>query len=723
MKQVIQNYKTGELKLLEVPSPYCKSNSVIIQNMVSLISIGTEKQMIELGQKSLLGKAKARPDLVKRFIAKAKKEGLIKTFNEALGRMDNPVPLGYSSSGIVIEVGRDVHKFTPGDRVACIGAGFASHAEFVAIPENLCVKLPENAVTKEPVSFEEGSFGMLGIVALHGIRCANLKFGENVAVVGLGLLGLISVQILKAYGCQVIATDISNSKLDMAKKLGADVVCVLPEFVNKCNILSEGAGVDAVILTVATKTEEPVNLAVEASRFKGKIVLVGVADIHPNRNEMWHKEVEIIVSCAGGPGTFDPFYEIQGIDYPFGYVRWTENRNLQEFLRLIADKKISMSSLITHRFSINEAEKVYENLMSNTGGPYVGVTLNYPESNSKKNTIILKNTQQKTEKQISLGVIGAGLFGKALMLPALKKNKAFNLHTISTATGPNGQNVGLKYGFSACTTNYKEVIANPNINALMILTSHSAHCSMVLKALDSGKHIFVEKPLCINENELSRIITAYEALNIKPAFTVGYNRRFSPLALKLKNFFINRQDPLIMTYRVNPGFVPADSWVHQPEEGGSRIIGEMCHFVDMMQYVSGSLVSKVFAERISANNKTALNSDNISITFKFNDGSIGNLIYTASGDKSFSRERMEAFCEGKTIVLDDYRILTTFNNGKQNKISLWNQDMGYDSEISNFAETILGKTKPILTPEEFFNSTLTVIKANESVDKGGPVLI
>ncbi len=445
MKQIIQNYRTGIVELAEVPVPLCSGDTMLVRNEASLVSIGTERSVIELGQKSLLGKAKARPDLVKRFLEKAQKEGFYKTFQEALGRLDQPTALGYSSAGVVVEVGRNVHKYAPGDRVACIGAGYASHAGYVKVPANLCCRIPNG------LSFEEASFGMLGIIALHGIRCAKLTFGESVAVVGLGLLGLLSVQMLKAYGCRVIGTDLDPAKIALARQLGAAVAVGGADFKNACEVFSEGLGIDAVVLTVATKSDEPINIAVDIARNGGRIVCVGVADIHPRRNEMWHKEVEIIVSRAGGPGTFDPVYENKGIDYPVGHVRWTENRNLVEFIRLVAEGKVNVRALISHRFLIAEAETVYKNIMENKGGPYVGVILEYPDEgkglavNGERLKVFKTPTVLKSavSKNLSVGVIGAGLFGKALLLPALKKLPTVHFHTLSTSSSANVHHTGI----------------------------------------------------------------------------------------------------------------------------------------------------------------------------------------------------------------------------------------------------------------------------------------
>jgi len=734
MFQLVQNYRTGEIELVNVPIPNCGSNSVLVKNHFSLVSIGTERSIIELGKKSLLGKARARPDLVKRFLDKAKKEGFLKTFQEALGRLDNPVPLGYSSAGVVVEVGKNVHKFSVGDKVACVGAGYAAHAEYITVPENLCCKIPEN------VSFEEASFGMLGIIALHGIRCANLTFGERVAVIGLGLIGLLTVQILKAYGCVVAGFDIDPSKVDLAKQLGVDAAVTDPEeFKNLTNRITEGYGTDAVIITAATKSAEPIHLAVEISRFRGRVVVVGVVDIHPNRNEMWHKEVEIIVSKAGGPGSLDPIYENKGIDYPVGYIRWTENRNLQEFLRLISERKIYLRPLITHRIHIRDALSLYNDMLNNKGGPYIGVVIEYnkDEKDIYAKGVSKENYDDKNEKlKVSnfpnlsensfvttpvVGVIGAGLFGKALLIPALSKVPNVKLHTICTAHGINANHVAKKYHFQNITTNYQEVIQNQDINSVVILTPHSSHAKMVIEALKANKHVFVEKPLCINEEELKEIYDTYVGLANKPFLMVGYNRRFSPHSQKLKETILNRRDPVMIYYRINAGFVQPNHWVHSEEEGGGRIIGEVCHFVDLMMYFTDSLPFKVYAERVSGNNKTIVNDDNVSVTIKFSDGSVGNIFYSASGDKAFSRERVEVYCEGKTILINDFKETQFWFGGKTKKYKTINQEIGYNEELKHFANVISGIEKPKISFEEIYYSTLAVFKINDSLIKGKPI--
>jgi predicted dehydrogenase/threonine dehydrogenase-like Zn-dependent dehydrogenase len=725
MKQIIQNYRTGHLECTVAPVPVCSSDTLLVMNVASLVSIGTERSMIELGKKSLLGKARARPDLMKRFIEKAQKEGLFKTFQEALDRLDQPTALGYSTAGVVVEVGRNVHGFSPGDRVACIGAGYASHAEYIKIPEKLCCRIPDG------VTFEEASFGMLGIIALNGIRLARLTFGEFVAVLGLGLLGLLSVQILKAYGCRVIGMDLDPAKIDLASRLGADVVATEPEFKKSCEVFSEGHGVDAVILTVASHSDAPVHAAVDVCRFGGRVVCVGVVDIHPSRNEMWHKEVEIVVSRAGGPGTFDPLYENKGIDFPMGFVRWTENRNLAEFLRLIGGRKVDVRSLISHRFSLEKAEAVYGDILENRGGPYIGVVLEYPNAGRGVEAIgdrlirdakAVSDTSLIKGAKISLGVIGAGLYGKALLLPALKKIPNFDLRTLAAASSANASHTAKKYSFSQCTTDYRQILDDRDVQAVVILTPHSLHARMVVEALKEGKHVFVEKPLCVTEGELAEIRQAYGEGDGR-LLMVGYNRRFSSHAAKMEMALTKRQDPMVIHYRVNAGFVPADHWVHSEAEGGGRIIGEVCHFVDFMQFMTKSHPVRVYAERVSGNNNSTVNSDNVVITLKFADGSVGDITYAASGDKAFSREQIEIFSEGMTIVSSDFKQTLIYRDGKKHSFKTMGQEMGYREELQHFCDVITGKVTPQLTAEEVFYSTQTVFSINTSIERNLPISI
>jgi predicted dehydrogenase/threonine dehydrogenase-like Zn-dependent dehydrogenase len=721
MKQVVQSYKTGDVTLREVPVPQCGSKRILVRNSHSLISLGTERSTIELGRKSLLGKAASRPDLVRRAWDKAKKEGLLKTWQEAMGRLDTPTPLGYSSAGLVEQCGVAATEFAPGDRVACVGQGFASHAEFVSVPVNLACRIPEG------VSDEEASFGMLGIIALHGIRSANLTFGSRVVVMGLGLLGLLTIQMLKAYGCEIIALDPAADKTALAKQLGFNNATGDPsELAILCNNKTGGFGADAVIITAATKDCGPVDQAIQLCRPKGRIVVVGTADIHPDRNELWQKEVEIIVSKAAGPGSLDPIYEIEGVDLPIGDVRWTEKRNLQEFLRLIANKLVDVRSLITHRFKIEEAEAVYEQFVAGKLLHPIGVLLAYPSHAKIERSLPVLFTQAKAKargQSVSIGVIGAGLFGKALLLPSLQSQSDMSLHTLVTGSGASVEHSARKFGFAYQATDADTVWQNPEVDAVVGLTPHSQHANLVQLAIANNKALFLEKPLCTTEAELSELrIQASEAQSL-PIIFVGHNRRYSPHAIKMKAWLAVRQSPMVLQMRINTGFIPSSHWVHSEDEGRSRVVGEMSHFIDLIQYLAGARIIRVSAERISGDNSSSVNNDNIAISFKLADGSVGSMIYSASGDKAFSRESTEIFFDGKTILSKDFRMSELHSGGKTETFKTTGQEMGYSQELKAFIESVSGQTEPSLGVADLFATMDVIFAVERSLATGQTITI
>jgi len=707
MKQILQSYKTGEVLLRDVPVPLCGPKKVLVRNCNSLISLGTERSIIELGKKSILGKAVARPDLVRRAIDKAKKEGLIKMWNEAMGRLDSPTALGYSCSGLVMECGISASEFSPGDRVACIGQGFASHAEFVSVPVNLVCRIPEG------VSEEDASFGMIGIIALHGIRNADLTFGSRVVVMGLGLLGLLTVQILRAYGCKVIAVDPSKEKMDLAHKFSA--ICPfspensLSKIVNE---YTEGHGADAIIITASTTTRDPVDMAIKLSRPRGKIVIVGTADIHPDRNELWHKELQLVVSKAAGPGSLDPLYEIEGVDFPIGDVRWTQKRNLQEFLRLLADKKIDLGPLITHRFLIDEADLAYEQLISGKLKNPIGVLLEYSGKAIVDRFLPAPKKIIKNKGEIQVGVIGAGLFGKALLLPALQKQSGVNLHTLVTESSASSEHSGRKFGFNFHSTDDEKIWTDPTIGAVFGLTPHSNHIELVRKAIKFKKPLFLEKPLCISTQELDWIAQEAEEFGM-PLVMVGHNRRYSIHTKKICDWLMGNKSPIVINMRVNAGFLFADHWVHSEAEGRSRIVGEMSHFIDLCQFIAKSRIHRISAERVSGNNKSIINNDNVVINFKFENGSIGSLTYTALGSRSYSREFIEVFFDGNVIVSDDFRVTTFYESGRAHKFKSRNQEMGYREELSYFFNCLTGEQDLAIQQTDMIR-TMAVIFAIES---------
>ena len=665
MKQVIQSYKTGQVTLEEVPVPMCSRKSILVRNCHSLVSLGTEKSTIALGKKSLIGKARARPDLLKRAIEKAKTQGFKKTWIEAMGRLDTPTPLGYSAAGIVVETGTEAHGFSPGDRVACIGQGFASHAEFISVPITMAVKISAQ------VSTQAAAFGMLGCIALHGIRSANLTFGSTVGVIGLGLLGQLTVQMLKAYGCDVFAFDINVEKMQLAKQFGADIT------------REKKDNVDAVIITAATDSAEPVDLGIEWCRPKGKIVVVGVADIHPDRNALWKKELELIVSKAAGPGSLDEYYEKHGVEYPVELARWSQNRNLQEFLRLLDQKLIQLDALITHQYAIDQAEKVYVDFLNNQLNNPIGVLFQYPAQSPVVRHVPLTDQKNNSIRKevVTVSVIGAGIFGKSVFLPALSKNKNVRLNTLITHSGMNAQHVAKRFGFASCSTDVN-VAFDTSTDAIIALTPHSQHASLVLKALQEKKALLIEKPLCVHPEELAEMKIVYETLSEPPVIMVGHNRRYSPHATQMKLWLSHRVNPAVMSYRVNAGFVSRDHWVHSDREGRSRIIGEMTHFIDFIQAVLNEKIVSVVAKSVTGNS-TVIKNDNVIVTFSLDRGSIATLIYSAQGNRQCSREYMEIFFDGKTIVCDDFRE-TKLIADKKEKFKTREQALGYAQEIDAF---------------------------------------
>ena len=721
MKQVVQSYKNGNVKLKNVPVPRCGSKSILIKNQTSLISIGTERSIIDLGRKSLAMKAAARPDLVRRVWDKAKKEGLLKTYKEVLGRLDTPTPLGYSSAGIIEECGIAATEFSPGDRVSCIGQGFASHAEFVTVPVNLVCKIPEG------VSNEEASFGMLGCIALHGIRCAKLSFGSRVVVIGLGLIGLLTVQILKAYGCEIIAQDHDEYKSKTAKELGViDSTVQISELERLSDERSKGHGVDAVIITANTKKSDPVDLAIKLCRSRGKIVIVGVTDIHPDRNELWQKEIELLVSKAAGPGSLDPLYELEGVDLPIGDVRWTQKRNLEEFLRLLRIKKVNVLSLVTHRYPIAEAESAYKQIIGNELHNPIAILLNYFENtpiNRSFPTPQFHKSKYSNKDNVKLGVIGAGLFGKALLLPALKKLPGICLHTLVTSSGTNVEHISSKFGFLNQSTDTEKIWSNKEIDGVIGLTPHSNHAKLVHNALEKNKPLFLEKPLCTSLKELKEIKEKVENLERLPILMIGHNRRFSSHTKKIQSWLKSRVSPLVLQMRVNSGHVPHTHWVNSEPEGRSRIVGEISHFIDLFQSLIGNNVIRLHAERISGNNKSVVNNDNLVVALKFKDGSIANLTYSALGDKAYSRESIEIFFDSKIISLHDFRRSELHENGKTIVYKTSSQEMGYSEELDHFKNCLSGKENQIVSMEEIFATMKTIFAIENSLATANAVNI
>lgn len=705
MKQLVQRIKDGEMKVVDLPIPFLKPKGVLVRNHFSLISAGTERTTVEAGKENLLIKAYKNPEIVKQVYQIIRRDGVIPTLERILGNLNDYKTLGYSSSGVVIESTSE--KFKPGDRVACAGAGYANHAEIVFIPENLCVKLPDN------VSFEEGAFTTLGAIALQGVRLANPTLGENIVVIGLGLLGLIAIQLLKANGCRVIGLDVSDEALKFAKKFGADFVLKSSKNEKETIIeLTNGFGADKVLITAGTESNEPIELAGLITREKGKVVVVGAVKMDIPRGPFYNKEIEVVISKSYGPGRYDPKYEEQGIDYPYGYVRWTENRNMQAVVDLISQGRLNFKSLITHKFQIDDFQKAYDLILGKTKEFYRGILFEYPQEITFEKRIFVTDKKQKPITDIRVGFIGAGSFAQSSLLPHLK-NLNVNLVNVCTTDGLTASNVANKFGFERFTTSPEEILNDEKINVVFIATRHDSHAKYVIEALKAGKKVFVEKPLAVYYDELKAIID----LEVENKFLlVGFNRRFSKSIQDIKNHFPS--GPFNFLYRVNAGKLPLDHWTQSEEQGG-RIIGEVCHFVDTLSFLCNSYPKLVYAQSISNKIGNSKEEDTISILIKFEDGSIGTIIYQANGDSSIPKEYLEVSAMQKSAILQNFERVDFYSGGKKKSKNYFGK--GHKEEVEAFINAIRkGESSPIELDSLYFTtqSTFAIV---ESLRTGKPI--
>ncbi|HEY4424870.1 MAG TPA: bi-domain-containing oxidoreductase [Pyrinomonadaceae bacterium] len=690
MKQVLQNRKTGRPFVGEVPVPALQKGRVLVRTVASLISAGTERAAVELVSKGLVQEARQRPDLVKAVVAKVKSEGLLNTFASVRDKMAASQSLGYSAAGIVEAVAEDVTEFRAGDRVACAGVGFASHAEVLSVPKNLCVHLPDG------VSFESGAYGTLGAIALQGVRLAEPTLGESVVVIGLGLVGQLTVQLLKANGCRVFGLDLDQSRVALALELGADKAVVSSDAAAKeIETWTRGHGADAVLITAATDSNQPIELAARVSRLKGRVIVVGMTGMDIPRAPFFSRELKLVISMSYGPGRYDPEYEERGHDYPLPYVRWTEKRNIESFLDLIADGRLNVERLTTHRFPITEADRAYQLISGELQEPNLGVVLNYdPETEViRKVSLGAASPVRKSEKSIGLGVIGAGGYVPAMLLPHFK-NERVEFRSIATATGVTAHDVGKRFGFSHAMSSAEEVLDDASVNLVVIGTRNNTHAELARGALERNKHVFCEKPLALNDEQLDSVLEAARSSSAK--LMVGFNRRFAPLTQRAKEFFNNVDAPLSVLYRVNAGRIPNEHWMQNSEEGGGRIIGEGCHFIDLIQYLVGAPPVSVFAESISAKSSKIVDADSVIITLRFADGSNGSVAYLAEGDKGLAKERVEIFGAGRSFVLDDFRRATLYKDGREEQVASKAQDKGQQEQVRVVCASVLqGGAAPI----------------------------
>jgi len=665
-----------------VPVPALQRGRVLVRTVASLISAGTERAAVELVSKGLVQEARQRPDLVKAVVAKVKNEGLLNTFAAVRDKMVASQGLGYSAAGIVTDVAEDVTEFRIGDRVACAGVGYASHAEVLSVPKNLCVHLPEG------VKFQAGAYGTLGAIALQGVRLAEPTLGESVVVIGLGLVGQLTVQLLKANGCRVFGLDLDPSRVSLAVELGADRAVVSGEATEKeIASFTRGRGADGVLITAATDSNQPVELAARISRLKGRVIVVGVTGLDIPRAPFFSRELKLIISMSYGPGRYDPDYEEKGHDYPIGYVRWTEKRNIESFLDLVAEKRVNVDKLTTHQFPIEEAERAYQLISGSSTEPYLGVVLNYdPEADlTRRVTLGAAPAPRQGARGIVLGVIGAGGYVPAMLLPHFK-TEGVEFRSIATASGISAHDVGKRFGFAEAVSSAEEVLDDNDVNLVVIGTRHDLHAELARKALERNKNVFVEKPLALNDEQLDAVLEAAERSS--GLLMVGFNRRFSPLAQQAKSAFANRDTPLSILYRVNAGHIPKEHWTQDPLEGGGRIIGEVCHFIDLMQFFTGAPPVSVYAESVSAKSPTITDFDSVLVTLRFADGSNGSIAYLSEGDKSLAKERIEIFGGRRTFVMDDFRSGIEYASGREQQTNLKTQDKGQRNQVQRICATL-----------------------------------
>lgn len=704
MEQLTQLLKDGTMQLLEVPFPALTSGQVLVRNYFSVISSGTEGKTVKDARLSYIGKARARKSEVKKIVDAARTFGIKDTYMMVMNKLDTPSALGYSCAGKVIAVADDIVDFKVGDLVAC-GGNSANHAEVVAVPVNLCVKVDAK------VSIQSAAFATLGAIALQGIRQTDVRLGENCVVIGLGVIGQLTVQMLRAAGVKTVGIDVDASMVDFAKELGCDLVLnrnteTLEQAVMN---FTEGYGTDAVIITAGTDSTDPVDLAGVLCRQKGKVVIVGGVPTGFKRPNYFKKELDLRMSCSYGPGRYDREYEEQGIDYPIGFVRWTENRNMQAFVEMLRDNKLNIEKLITHTFDFRNAPVAY-NLILERSEPFLGIVLQYDIKREIKSSVNISDKKFETDK-VNIGLIGAGSFGQNFLLPALKG--LGNFVSVATARPNNARNIADKYGFAKVTGNADEVISDSNVNTVFIATRHDSHAKFVLKCLDQEKNVFVEKPLCLSMNELENIREAYN--KSKSRLMLGFNRRFAPMIQKLKASF-NDNQPKSILYRINAGIVSSDHWIHDPKIGGGRIVGEVCHFIDLCMHIAGAKISSVSANSIDDSNKL---NDTVVINLSFANGSIANISYFSNGNKNVSKEYLEIYGSGLIAVCDDFTNLNIY--GKSETKFSAKQDKGHKREIFEFIKCIEnGKPAPI-SFEELYLSTYATFKVLESISLKGQV--
>lgn len=705
MRQILQHLRSGKMELAELPCPRPGRGQILIQTTASLISAGTERMLVEFSQANLIQKARQQPDKVKQVLDKIKTDGLAPTLEAVFRKLDEPLPLGYCNVGTVLDVGPGVHDLAPGDRVASNG----NHAEAVCVPRNLCAKIPD------AVSDEAATFTVLGSIALQGVRLAQPTLGERFVVFGMGLLGLLTVQLLRASGCEVLAVDLNAQRLEMARNFGAEI-CNVGEGgdpIIAAESWTGGVGVDGAIITASAKTDAIMHQAAEACRKRGRIILVGVVGLNLRRDDFYKKELSFQVSCSYGPGRYDEDYEQGGQDYPLAYVRWTEQRNFEAVLGALASGQMDVSEIITHRFPFQDALAAYDKIQNDSAA--LGVALQYPQKIDTSQTVQVLQKAVSAVGAPKVGIIGAGGFANGVLLPALVKTKA-RLAAIADLNGAAAKHAASKFSIAQATTDYKTLLADDSIDAVFVLVGHHLHARFVIEALEAGKHVFVEKPLAMNEEELGQVRQAVTAHPDK-MLMVGFNRRYSPHTLEIKKAIAGRSEPLTMSMTVNGGAIPPDHWTQNPELGGGRIIGEGCHFIDLLSHVAGSPVVAVSSMMVGEG--PAVRDDKTSILLRMADGSIGTVNYFSNGSKSYPKEMLEVFSDGRVLRLENFRKTSgySFTNFKNFKTP--RQDKGHGAEVAAFVERLVSGGEALIPYGELENATRASFAAVQSAREKG----
>lgn len=700
MRQVLQSLRDGSTEVAEVPSPGSRRGHLLIRTERTLVSVGTERMLVDFGKAGWIQKAQQQPDKVRMVWDKMKTDGIQPTIEAVFGKLDQPLPLGYCNVGTVIDVGAGVQGFKVGDRVASNG----KHADVVSVPVNLCARVPEG------VSDEEAAFTVLSAIALQGIRLVQPTLGEAVVVTGMGLIGIVTAQLLRAHGCRVLGIDFDPKKLALARQFGAETVDLSAgeDPVAAAERFSRGRGVDAVIVTAATRSNEPMHQAALMCRKRGRIVLVGVTGLELSRDDFFKKEITFQVSCSYGPGRYDPNYEDKGQDYPFGFVRWTEQRNLEAVLDMMSDGRLDVKPLVSHRYPIDEALAAYEVV----GGsePSLGIVLSYPQGTDRQpalqRTVELRSSSGAAG-QGAVSFLGAGNYATAVLIKAFREAGA-TLRTVASSGGVTGLHAGRKFGFERTTTDSASLFADPGTDAVVITTRHDSHAGFILQAIEAGKHVFVEKPLCLTMDEADRIEAALASAPRPITLMVGFNRRFAPQVQRMHALLRGASGPKSFVMTVNAGAIPADHWTQDAEQGGGRIVGEGCHFIDLLRFLAGAPI-----ESFSRETMASPTADTTSFTMRFVDGSLGTVHYFANGCKAFPKERLEVFAQGGVLQLDNFRKLRGFGWKGFKSMNLWRQDKGQQACAAAFLAAVRGGAAPIPPAEilEVARASILIAKA------------